>query len=300
LNDTAWRTAWLGRTRQQVRALLFVLPTLFLLGVFVYLPLARAIRYSFTQWDGLSPPREVGFANYSYLWHFDDFHRVVQNTAILVLGIALWVALPFVIALVIHGMRHEGLVRLVLFVPGLLPAVVIGGVFRLILANDGPLNSAFRSVGLGFLAVGWLSDPRWVLWTVILTIAWAVLGSGVLFYSAGLTSVPTSQVEAARMDGASWAQLAWFVYRPALRPVTRFWTLALTVSTVTGFFPWIYSLTHGGPGISSTTIDYQVWQTGIVNGQYGLASAMSVVVLAFVMLLLAVQLVGRRVRRVDG
>jgi ABC-type sugar transport system permease subunit len=72
--------------------------------------------------------------------------------------------------------------------------------------------------------------------------------------------------------------------------------LLITVATVTAFFPWIYPLTHGGPGIASTTLDFNIWATGIRDGQFGRASAIAVVSLVFIALLLGGQLLFRHLR----
>lgn len=282
---------------RKIRAFCFLVPTLSLLAVFVYVPLVSMLRSSFTVWDGISPGRYVGMANYRFLAGYEDFHRILFNNVVLVTsGLLVWIGLPFLLSVVILEFRRAHAIRLALFIPALLPAVIVGNIFRLILTSDGPFNASLRSVHLGFLAGNWLLDERLVLVSIIVVIAWAVLGSGVLFYSAGLAAIPQSHVEAAAIDGASWWQVVWNIYRPALRPVTRFWAVLLTISTVAGLFPWIFSLTGGGPGIASTTLDYAVYTTGFGNGQYGLASAIGVVSILFVALVLLLQAGYGRVR----
>jgi ABC-type sugar transport system permease subunit len=115
-----------------------------------------------------------------------------------------------------------------------------------------------------------------------------------------LSAISSSYIEAAILDGARWHQLVWHIYRPALRPVTRFWILLLTVGTVTSFFPWIYGLTQGGPGIASTTLDFQVYVSGIQDGRLGLGSAIAVVGILLILVLLAAQFAAGRVRRAGG
>ncbi len=285
------------RTGERVTGLLFVAPLLAALAFFVLLPLGRVVYYAFTRYDGLTPAEWVGGANFEFLTEWNDFQRILVNNLVLALGIVLWVIVPFVLAIVIFGHRRADLVRTIIFLPALLPPIIIGNVFRLILGDGGPVNETLRSVGLGALAQGWLTDERLVLLSIIFVIAWAFMGSGVLFYSAGLSAISQSYIDAAILDGARWHQLVWHIYRPALRPVTRFWALLLTVSTVTSFFPWIYGLTQGGPGIASTTLDYQVYVSGIQNGRLGLASAIAVVGIFVIVVLLLAQYAGARVRK---
>lgn len=283
------------RHRRRVPAgLLFVAPALLLIGFFVVYPLLRLAYLSLTEYDGLAPEQWIGLGNYLELLEWEQFHRFLLNTTLLLLGIPVWIAVPFILAVAMFGVRGSGPARAVLLLPALLPPVVVGSVFRIILADNGPLNALLRTLGLDVLAPAWLSDPGVVLVTVVLVIAWGVTGMGVMFYSAGLTTMDQEIVEAAILDGAAWRQLVWHVYRPALRPVTRFWMLLLVLLTVTSFFPWIFSLTKGGPGGASTTIDYAIYQSGLVNNDLGLAAAISVVGIVFIALVLAAIRAGRR------
>lgn len=297
---TNQRARHIGRLVDRLQALLFVAPIIALLAAFVVLPLGKVFYYSLTDWNGLTSPKWIGIGNYRFLWGSADFHKIVLTNVYLVVGIVAWVAVPFTLAVLLHERPRANLARTVLFIPVLLPPAIVGGMFRLLLSVDGPINSALRGVGLGGIAAQWLVDRRLVLVSVILMITWALAGSGILFYSAGLAAIPRSYVEAAQIDGASWRQLVWWIYRPALRPVTRFWVLLLTIATVTSFFPWIFGLTRGGPGIDSTTIDYSVYQTGIVTGQWGMAAAIAVTGIVFAAVLLGAQLLGRRIRRTDA
>lgn len=280
-------------------AVLFVAPLVVLLLVFVYAPIGRLVYYAFTEYDGLKPPTFVGLDNFAFLAGWPDFRRAIGNTVVLTMGVVVWVGLPFLLAVIIHGRRSANLVRAILFLPALLPALIVGRAFRLVLAEQGPINEALRGLGVGLLAQPWLASETWVLPTIITVIAWATMGTGVLLYSAGLSSLSTDYVEAALVDGARWRQLVWHIYRPALTPVTRFWLLLLTIGTVTSFFPWILGLTQGGPGTASVTLDYQVYRAGVQTSRLGLASAIALVGVLVVAVLLAAQLLMRRFRGSD-
>jgi multiple sugar transport system permease protein len=296
MRATAVAAGRAGTARHRLAGLVFCAPLVLLLAGFVGYPVARLGYYSLTRYDGLSAPEWVGLENYRFLLTWPDFGRILLNNTVLLAGVALWVVVPFVVSVTVFGMRRADLIRAFLFVPALLPPVIVGGMFRIVLADDGILNAVPRAVGLDALALPWLSSQRLVLLTVILVIGWATLGSGVLFYSAGLAALSPSYVEAATMDGASWRQLLWHIYRPALRPVTRFWMLLLTVTTVTGFFPWIYGLTLGGPGIASTTLDYQIFVTLNQGTQLGRGAAVAVIGMILVAGFVLLQVVFRRIR----
>ena len=120
-----------------------------------------------------------------------------------------------------------------------------------------------------------------------------------LFYSTGLAAISPSYIEVAQLDGVNRWQLIWHIYRPALRPITRFWILLLTISTVTGFFPWIYGLTQGGPGVASTTLDYAVYATLNQGSTLGRGAAIAVVSLVFIALIVLIQTGMRRIRKAE-
>jgi ABC-type sugar transport system permease subunit len=264
------------RLREHADGLAFVLPLLALFGLFVLMPLVRVFYFAFTKWDGIQPAHWTGLANFRFLYEWGVFHRIVLNNVLLTGGLVIWVALPMLLALILHERRGAGAYRAVLFVPALLPPIVVGGIFRIFLADNGPLNAA-----LG-IHVGWLTNRWIVLLSVVAVIAWTIMGSGILFFSAALAAIPRSFSEAAAIDGATWTQVAWHVYRPMLRPVTRFWMLLVTIATVMAFFPYIFGLTQGGPGQASTTFDYAIYSQGIVSGLFGLACAIAVVAIVFV------------------
>ncbi len=274
-------------------------PLLVLVLVFVYAPIARLGVYAFSKYDGFQAPTFNGIDNFRFLLDWPDFQRAIENTIALTLGLFVWVGLPFALAVIIHGRRSANVVRAILFLPALLPALIVGRAFRIVLADQGPINEALRGLQLGVLAQPWLTSETLVLPTIITVIAWATMGTGVLLYSAGLSSLSKDYVEAAVVDGARWRQLVWHIYRPALAPVTRFWLLLLTIGTVTSFFPWILGLTQGGPGTGSVTLDYLVYKSGVQTGRLGLASAIAIIGVLVVFLLLAAQFAYRRIRGTD-
>lgn len=287
------------RLRRPNRAIGFAAPQAAFLLLFIFWPLARVFYYSGTRYDGFSAPEPVGLANYEFLATWNDFHRILLNNTLLLGGVVVWVAVPFVLSIVIFPMRAASLIRAILYVPAMLPPIIASGVFRIVLADTGPVNVGLEKIGLGSIAPGWFTDSNFVLITVVLVIGWATMGSGILFYSAGIAGISPSYLEAAQLDGAGRWQMLWHIYRPALRPITRFWILLLTVTTVTGFFPWIYGLTQGGPGVASTTLDYAVYITLNQGTQLGRGAAIAVVSLVFVGVIVLLQAGMRRIRRTE-
>lgn len=285
--------------RRSLVGLLFCLPLLILVLVFVAWPIITLVRYSFSDYGGLADPVWVGLKNYLFLIEWKDFHRILLNNVLILGGLLIWVTVPFILSILIFKLPRADFLRAVLFIPAMLSPIIVGGVFRIVLADDGPVNSVLKAIGLGAIAPGWLSDSNFVLVTLALVICWATCGSGILFYTAGLTAISPSYLEAAQLDGANWWQMVWHIYRPALRPISRFWILLLTVTTITGFFPWVYGLTLGGPGVSSTTLDFAVYLTLNQGNQLGRGAAIAVVAVLLVLIVITVQQIFRRLRRED-
>jgi ABC-type sugar transport system permease subunit len=165
---------------------------------------------------------------------------------------------------------------------------LLGILFAFMLAPHGPLNSGLRAVGLGSLAGDWLAQDQLVKPVLIVVLAWTTLGMGVVIFSAALSALSPELFEAAEMDGAGWLQRLWHVVLPGLRRTVELWAVILVVTVFTGVFPWIYTLTHGGPGYSSTTLDWDIYQNALQYGYYGTAAAESVVLLILVAIVVAI------------
>ena len=211
-----------------VPGLLLVSPSLLAVAVFVYGFLGWNLRVSFTSWRGLSPRYDfVGLRNYTALWQdrrwLIDVHNIVIFTVVFV---AAALALGFVLAyLVDRGVHGEGFLRGVYLFPMAISFIATGIVWRWLLDNGtGPettgLNRLFGAVGLGFLRSDWhRSTSGWAVAAVALPAGWALSGYVMALFLAGMRTVPDSVREAARVDGASEAQVFWYVTRPLLRPV---------------------------------------------------------------------------------
>lgn len=302
--DTA-KATWVRKSRgRPVRrrffAFLFVAPTLLGLGLFVFFPAARVFYLSLTDYSGLGRPEWRGLDNYTYLANDGQaFWRVLQNTALLLLAVPLWIGVPFLVSLMLFDRPSGKYIRAVLFIPVMLPPVIAGGAFRMLLAEGGLLNESLSSVGLDVLALPWLSSERLVLLTVALIIGWAVLGIAVMFFTSALTSMSATYVEAAIVDGASWWQIVRYIYWPAVRTTRQFLSVLFTIAVVTSLFGWIYALTQGGPGVSSRTLDFSVYEAGIQTGRLGVGSALAVVGILLVVIVLTLRRVIDRGNAAD-
>jgi multiple sugar transport system permease protein len=268
---------------------------------FVLAPILVSVAYSLTNYNPFNPPtRYVGLRNYRLLFSDQEFLTSLRVTTILTLIV---VIVPNVLGLGIalmldrRGWLYNAL-RSVFFIPVVLSSVVVSVIWTRLLDNDGLLNQTLRGLGV-HNPPGWLSDPKYALYSVGAILSWQMLGLCVVVYLAGLQGVPAELHEAAAIDGAG----------PILRFRTITWPLlapALTINTVvlliSGFkvFDHIQVITHGGPGTGTTaTIAFNVLQTGFVANRRGYASAMAVVMLLIIAAVSAIALKLLQKREVE-
>lgn len=283
---------------------LFLMPAVVvLLGLRLW-PLYQSVQLSFTDWDGISTPHNVGTANYRELWHDARFHQALLTNGKLILAVPLFVILPFVIAALLQS-RVPGwaLFRSAYFFPTLLSPAIIGLTFQMLLKEDGPVNGILRAVGLGSWARVWLTDPHWALIWLVIIAAWAHIGVGVVIFLAAMGSVEPDLIDAARIDGATWFRVQRHVVFWQILPIIELWTVLLLIGVLTSFFPLILLMTNGGPDYATTTADLYSYQqafgygTGFGPYRSGYASAAGVVIFLITVLLVGLLMMAFRKRR---
>lgn len=278
--------------------LLFLLPILAVVGVFIVLPTVSAVPFSLTDWNPGYPSPFVGLHNYIRLATSPIFHQILFNQLFLLLGLPLWVLAPLVLATMLYErVPAAALFRTVFFFPATVSPTLVGILFGFLLSPDGPLNALLRSVGLGVLAANWLSNVALVRPVLIGVLSWATIGTGVVIFSAALSTVPPELFEVAKLDGAGWWQRFRYVVVPGLASVIELWIVILIISVFVSMFPWIFTLTRGGPGYASTTIDFDIYQNALSFGYFGIAAAETVYLLAIVVVVVAVGGLAFRQRR---
>ena len=267
----------------------YLVPVLAVVVVVVLLPAGVALYHSFTDWRPGSESPWVGLANYREFLSSPVTGEIVKNTGVLLLGIPLWTALPLVVAFALHERTPAtGLFQAIFFFPAVLSPAIIGIVFRGILAPEGLVNEILLGVGVVSEPVLWLDNAALVKPTLILVLAWASVGAGTVIFSAAMTSIDKHLLEAATLDGANWLQRLRYVVLPGIASVVAFWVVYQVVSVFLYVFGWIYVLTRGGPGYSSTTLDYDVYTNAFTNGLFGYASAQSMCLLVIAAIVLLV------------
>jgi raffinose/stachyose/melibiose transport system permease protein len=154
--------------------------------------------------------------------------------------------------------------------------------------TSGTFNTILRNIGLGGLAQDWLGNYDLALYSVILVDLWSGLGFNIVIFLAGLSTIPSEILEAARVDGARGWKTLRYITLPLMIPSIGL-VLVLAINGALRAFDTVYLMTKGGPGNSTQLYMTQVFQEGLVNNNFGYASAMAVLVLIVLIVIAAVQ-----------
>jgi multiple sugar transport system permease protein len=278
---------------------LFVVPASVLVAIVIIVPTITVIIYSFTAWNpGFDSPF-VGWDNYTELATSDRFQQILRNQVFyLVAVLPLGLLLPIVLAVVLHErVPFPGVFRTVYFFPATVSPAVIGVLFGFLLRPEGPLDAALEALGLESWTRLWLVESAYVKPIISLIFLWGSIGTGVVIFGAGLSAIPPELLELAELDGASWSRRFFRVILPSLSHIVALWTVILVISTFVAMFPWIFTTTRGGPGYTSTTLDFDIYRNSLGFGFFGVAAAEVVFLLAIVGTIVAVGAIGFKARR---
>lgn len=270
-----------AHNRRDLRfALLLIAPALTVLLLLSIYPLIYSITISLqTETAGRL---EWGFANFTRLVSDAFFlsamaHTLIYAASALFLEFSLGLALALLLNSQIRG---RTLFRAALLVPMMLPTVVVGVVWRLMLnPNFGAVNGALKQAGLNTEALTWTASPRLALLSVIAIDTWQWTPFVFLVLLAGLQAIPQEPYEAARIDGSTTWQTFRYVTLPLLKPAILI-ALLLRTMDLLRVFDQIFILTEGGPGFATETISLYIYRTAFRFFDFGYAAAMSFVLLA--------------------
>ncbi|MDG9677169.1 sugar ABC transporter permease [Micromonospora sp. DH14] len=272
---------------------ILVAPAVLIIVLLRLYPLILGVNFSFTG-DGAQNGTAVGFGNYRELFADPLFRTALSNVGLLVLLLPVAVAIPGLLATFIY-LRVPGhrFYRSVYFFPAVLSPVIVGAIFNLLLAFDGPLNAVLGSVGVG--PVDWLGDPDIAMFMVAGVHIWATFGMALVVFLAGFATLDAALLDAARVDGASLRQVVWHVIIPALSRTIQFVFVTTMIGMLTSMFGLLFVMTSGGPEGSTYLPEFYIWkQQGQMN-RPALASAASTILFMIMLVvgLLQIKLLER-------
>jgi len=277
----------------------FLLPALAAIGLCFLFPLVVVIRDSFYG-GSVANLVPVGLDNYRFVFEDPVFWQSLLNNLKLFATVPITTVLALLIALVLNDrIRGWRQYRAVVFLPFILPSTVIGLTFSFVLALNGTLNTILHDIGLGFLAHDWLGTSQWAIPSIGGVVIWQQLGFGVVVFSAALLALPPEVTEAARIDGASWSQIQRRILIPQIRGIIEFFMVLQAITVLSQVFNYVYVLTNGGPGTSSSVLELYIWKNGFALGAIGTAATVSVMLLALATILIAIYM-RLRTRHADA
>ena len=253
-----------------------------LIGFIFINPIIRMFLFSLEGWSYLKPQGFNDFKNYLALLGDPHFYSTMLNNVIIILGV---VPVTAVIALAfgqaifsrIPGYR---LYTLLFFIPVVLPDVVIARALTEIMNKVGPLNAFFSAIGLGFLALDWLGAPGLALFSIIVSLVWKNIGFALILFLARLTTIDVGIYEAAEIDGASSTQKYFSITLPLLSSTIAIYIVLQVIGLMAFLFNYIHVMTAGGPGYSSTVLEYFIYLNIFRLQEIGRGSAAGVILIA--------------------
>lgn len=284
-------------TRDSLIAYSFIAPNFVGFCVFTLVPMVFAIALAFCSWDGRHAIEFVGLKNFIKLFTADKtFQAALVNTIVYVIGtVPLTLVCSLAMAVLLNqNVRLRNFFRTVAFFPYVASLVAVAAVWNMIFNPAmGPINMLLSQLGVENLP-RWAAGKDTAMLTVILFSVWKNMGYYMVIYLAGLQGCNPDLNEAAELDGASRWQQFWHITLPQLRPTTFFVIIMLTIS---GFkvYDQMYMITQGGPGTSTMTLVYYIYNVAFVNTpKYGYASAISMVLFVLVLIVTIIQFRGSK------
>jgi raffinose/stachyose/melibiose transport system permease protein len=260
-------------------AALFLPPALLLFTVFVVLPVAEAGWYSLYNWNGYgSPTRWVGLANYLSAIHTRAFLLALRNNG-MIIAVSLVVQLPLAMTLaILLAERFRGAValRMLFFLPYVLAEIATGLIFSFVYDGEyGLLAAVWRLFGSDN-PPHLLASPTTAMPAILVVVVWKYFGFHMMLFIAALQGLDESQVEAAKLDGATRWQVVRFVILPSLRPTIKLSVFFAIVGSLQ-LFDVVMPLTGGGPADSSQTLVTFLYSFGFTRMRVGFGSAVGVI-----------------------
>lgn len=260
------------KRREAFTGWLFVSPALIGFSIFTFGSMLYSLYLSMTDYNLLSAPNWIGFANYIRAFTEDQyFYPFFGNTFYFVVALVpIVLVMSLLLAILINkkaGPLTKGY-RVALFLPSITSTVAVSMVWLWIFNPDmGILNNFLTAIGFSDLPL-WLGDPAWSKPALVIMRVWQMCGYYMLMFLAGLQTIPESLYEAAEVDGASVWQKFIRITVPMLSNTT-FVVAILLVIEAFNMFESVFIMTQGGPLGSTSTIMYYIYEQGFINYNMG-------------------------------
>ncbi|WP_396643882.1 carbohydrate ABC transporter permease [Microbacterium sp.] len=287
-----------GRRHAWWVPVVFIGPVLILQLTFLFLPLLNTFVLAFTDASTIGGGTFTGIDNFVRIFSSASFWDATAHTGIyMILATPLIAGISLALAILLNTkMRGMGIVRPILFSPLVMPMAVVALMFQYVLSSNGLVNQILQGLSIVSAPVPFLTSTQLALVSAVLVTVWKSCGLYTLILLAALQNVSRELDEAAELDGAAWGRRTWSITLPQIQGTIGLVAILAAIASLRAFTE-PYVLTGGGPGTSSTTVVLYLFSKGISPGtEAGLASAISLVLFALVLVVSAVSWIFSRRR----
>jgi ABC-type sugar transport system permease subunit len=275
------------RKKRNVFPYLALLPAAVLVFGLMVTPIGATIWHSFTNWDGVTSDF-IGLKNYELIFGNPVVRQVFVNSVIFLISVPLILGASLVVAVLVYE-RVIGwkVFRFLFFIPNVLSPVIVGVLFSTFFLPDGLVNHLLAPFGIG--SFPWLQYPWTARFVVVVALVWTSFGFGMVVILSAMSTIDPALYDAAAIDGASWWKRLRRITIPMISSSLQFLSVINVIYTFTSLFAFVYVITSGGPGFSTTTVDYFTYLTTFENGQFGYGAALAVLLFLIVLVLTIAQ-----------
>ncbi|PLV58298.1 carbohydrate ABC transporter permease [Thermotoga sp. KOL6] len=276
------------RKKQLTLAFFFItIPTLLMI-LFIYYPLIFGIKISFYQYDMVGESLFVGLQNYVNLLKDPLFWNAFKNSLLYLLVVPPLQLISMILAVLLNrALKGRSFFRTLIFLPVVTPITIAAITWQWMYREKGFVNFLLQSLHIIKEPIAFLSDPKIALFAIMFVTMWKGFGYYMVIYLAGLQSIPTELIEAARVDGAKPSQVFFKITVPLLKPYILFCSTMSSIAAL-NVFGEIYAMTKGGPVHATETMGIFIYNKAFGYLQFGYSNAAAIlfsfVVIAFSLL----------------
>ena len=277
------------KTQKWLIIIAFLIIPLILLIVFTYVPLADMFKFSFEKWNGTSKEHKfIGLDNYKTIFQRPEYLKVLKNSIYYFVGSIIQIVIALYFATILnYKIKAKNFFKGVIFFPSLLNGVAVGLIFIYFYRGGGTLDTVLTFFGADKDTLPlWLGNASIVNFSLVLVSLWRYMGQNMVMFNGAIQSVDSELIEAASLDGANKWQQFKFIILPNIKTIVSL-NLILAVKGAISVFEIPYIMTDGQNG--SSTFVMKTLDTAFVSRKYGLASALGVVLLIFIMIVTYIQ-----------
>jgi len=263
--------------------LYFILPAVLIYLSKTIIPILIGFYYSLYNTDGLARFIFVGLENYTRIFKDAQFWSatlVMIKYSVMMVFAGQLISLLLALLFVKRGAINN-IFRTLVFLPVIMSMVAAAFIWKVIYSYNGPLNVILDQLGLGFLKVGWLTDPQYALASIVVVGVFKGVGVGMILYMNALLTIPAEIYESANIDGAKPFSLFFKITLPLMIPGISIAFITATINNLKEFEKMLI-LTNGGPVDSTSTLGFYIMEVATNNLWVGYASAMAVILLILV------------------